>query len=206
MVTDQRIRVLGNQLDKVELDKTFQDDLITACSFQGDTLLIAMLSGSLLQYRRDDEEHLKEVSQIDFGEHLACDLAQIQSVAITADSRFACVSTNDAPLYSLFVLNLANAEQNYDMKVIEQRSLLSVLEYEAFQDICLNTSLSQAGSAKRSQKSSENIQMIDEVESQDHEETGLTVSQVYEGFERLNCEVPCTLARQIKILSTLNTM
>jgi len=48
MVTDQRIRVLGNQLDKVELDKTFQDDLITACSFQGDTLLIAMLSGSLL--------------------------------------------------------------------------------------------------------------------------------------------------------------
>ena len=82
---------------------------------------------------------MKEVNQIELGQYFTGNLTQIQSVAITADCRFACLSTNDAPLYSMFVLSLASAEYNYDMKVIEQRSLLGVLEYDAYQDVCLNT-------------------------------------------------------------------
>lgn len=133
-------------------------------------------------------------------------MPDIQSVAMTADGLFACVSTNDAPLYSLFILHLAAAESNYEMKIIEQRALLSVLEYEAFQDICVNTSLAQDSTAARGHQSSENIQMAEDGESQGNEETDVTVAQVYEGFGRLNCDLPCALARSVKILSTTNAV
>ena len=51
------------------------------------------------------------------------------------------------------------------MKIIEQRSLLSVLEYEAFQDICTNTCLTTAANEKKDQKNTENMEMAEDIDS-----------------------------------------
>jgi len=124
-----------------------------------------MLGGNLVQYRRHDDAALQEVSRVDFGEVLSRNLPEIQSVALSADGRFACVSTNDAPLYSLFILHLGGTETTEVMKIIEQRSLLSVLEYEAFQDVCTNTCLTTAANEKKDQKNTENMEMTEEIDS-----------------------------------------
>jgi hypothetical protein len=54
----------------------------------------------------------------------------ITSVALTFDGSFACVSTQDTPLYSIFIIRVG--VDNQDFKIIEQRSLLSIMEYESF--------------------------------------------------------------------------
>lgn len=54
----------------------------------------------------------------------------ITGVALTSDGSLACVSLLDSPLYSIFILKVQ--EQNLELKILEQRSLLSILEYESF--------------------------------------------------------------------------
>lgn len=55
------------------------------------------------------------------------------------------------------------------------------MEFEVYQDIYTNTKLVR--------------EMADE-------ET--TVSEMYDGLQSLNCDMPCTVARSIKILSVSN--
>ena len=47
---------------------------------------------------------------------------------MTTDGAFACVSLYDAPLYSLYILKVGEPA----LKIVEQRSLLSIMEYESF--------------------------------------------------------------------------
>lgn len=63
----------------------------------------------------------------------------ISGVALTSDGNLACVSLYDAPLYSIYILKVGDASQ--DFQIIEQRSLLSIIEYESYQDILTNTKL-----------------------------------------------------------------
>lgn len=52
----------------------------------------------------------------------------VSGVALTSDGAFACVSLYDAPLYSLYILKVGEPA----LKIVEQRSLLSIMEYESF--------------------------------------------------------------------------
>ena len=54
----------------------------------------------------------------------------VSGVALTSDGSLACVSLFDAPLYSIFILKVG--EPAGELKILEQRSLLSIMEYESF--------------------------------------------------------------------------
>jgi hypothetical protein len=54
---------------------------------------------------------------------------------MTSDGAFACVGLQDSPLYSIIILKVET------MSIIEQRSLLSIMEFEGYQDIFTNTKL-----------------------------------------------------------------
>ena len=64
-------------------------------------------------------------------------------LALTSDGKYACVNLCDIPLYSLYILDLSSSMSTKTIVKIEQRSLVSILEYEAYQDILTNTSLAQ---------------------------------------------------------------
>ena len=60
------------------------------------------------------------------------------------------------------MLDLSNCKSTKTIVKIEQRSLMSILEYEAYQDILMNTSLAQTANPEVA----EDQEMIDD----DHEE------------------------------------
>lgn len=143
IITDHRIRVASEDLEQV-LYEVIADSLITACDLQRDMAIVALDSGKVVAYNTEDG--LKEIGSLDLGFEVTC-------LAITADGRYACVSLYDMPLYSLYILDLS---QDSGIKILEQRSLLSILEYEAYQDILTNTLLAQETSAEEDQVMQDN--------------------------------------------------
>lgn len=69
----------------------------------------------------------------------------ISGVALIADGTLACVSLFDAPLYSIFIMKVGDAKSPF--KIIEQRSMLSIMEYESYQDVLTNTKLLKGNQA-----------------------------------------------------------
>ena len=103
---------------------------------------------------------------------------------MTQDSEFAFVTLFDAPLYSLVVLKTDS------MKKVEQRALLAVMAYEAYTDYLENTKL--ALEFKKDQEMKE-------------EDTGPSLTDIYESMQYLNCDHPFVVGRQLRVLQAGQT-
>jgi hypothetical protein len=157
-----------NQNLEIIKDRAFTDDMITSCDFKNGILLISLLDGVLLSFRLQDNE-LLELAQINLNH-------EIFGASMTSDGTFAFVGLQDAPLYSLVILKVET------MSILEQRSLLSIMDFEGYQDILTNTKLIRS----------------------EMEDVETTINEMYEGLQNLNCDLPCTIARSIRILSVPN--
>jgi hypothetical protein len=100
--------------------------------------MVALTGGRVTLYvaSQTDSEVLTEVSSLEFAFEVSC-------LALTSNGKYACVNLCDIPLYSLYMLDLSNSMSTKTIVKIEQRSLMSILEYEAYQDILTNTLLAQ---------------------------------------------------------------
>lgn len=83
-------------------------------------MLVAYLGGKVVHFKVRGQS-IVDVGSIDLEQEITC-------VGLAGNAQLACVSLFDAPLYSLVVLSLSDA----NIKKVEQRSLLSILENEAF--------------------------------------------------------------------------
>jgi hypothetical protein len=117
IVTDKRVKLLGRDLEILK-DKAYSDDMITCCDFKNGLLLISLLEGKLVSFKLEGDE-LLELARTNLNH-------EIFGASMTADGDFACVGLQDAPLYSLVILKVDT------MKIVEQRSLLSIMEYEGY--------------------------------------------------------------------------
>lgn len=152
---------------------------------------MALDDGKLVAYSvaKDRSGLLTEIGCLDLGFEVTC-------LAITADGRYACVSLCDMPLYSLYILELDQASEDDGIKILEQRSLLSILEYEAYQDMLTNTLL-----AKDTTSTTADDQEMEDDSAEKQRDDQLTVQQMYDGVQYLNCNLPCAVARSLKILT-----
>ena len=62
---------------------------------------------------------------------------EVTSLSLTQEADMVCIALYDAPLFSLLVYYLGSES----ITKIEQRSLLSILDHEAYQNILENASL-----------------------------------------------------------------
>lgn len=197
VVTDSRIRVTTDDLEQVLFERAFEDDLIAACDFQNHVLMVALTCGRVIVFGRpgDGSAILVEQGQLEFN-------FEVSSLALSADGRFACVNLYDMPLYSLYILDLSRTASDHTMRKLEQRSLLSILEYEAYQDMLTNTLL--AHRTKSAAGIDQDMAVDDQEEQQQARAELLTVEEMYEGVKHLNCDLPCVAVRSVKILSTIS--
>ena len=192
IVTDSRIRVTSNDLEQVLFDEVQDDNFITACDFQNNVLMVALAGGKVVVYSPpvDASAVLAETGLLEFN-------FEVSSLALTSDGRYACVNLYDMPLYSLYILDLSLTASTKTIKKLEQRSLMSILEYEAYQDMLTNTMLARK---TRSAATIDQDMADDDQEDQPRAEL-LTVEAMYQGIEFLNCDLPCVVARSVKILT-----
>lgn len=130
LVTSSRIKLLTTDLQTCRQTVQFQQGELVAFDLKKGTLLVGLQGGKVAVYRPTGDQLLL-VSSTDLG-------SEISSLALTQDGQFACISLLDAPLYTLVVVSLQEPEQ---VAIVERRSLLSVLDYEAYQDAVANTVL-----------------------------------------------------------------
>ena len=195
VVTDSRIRVTTDDLEKVLFEKAFEDDLIAACDFQNNVLMVALACGRVIVYGQpgDGSAILAEQGHLEFN-------FEVSSLALSADGRFACVNLYDMPLYSLYILDLSLTASTKTIRKLEQRSLLSILEYEAYQDMLTNTLLAHK---TKSATDIDQDMAVDDQEERARAEL-LTIEEMYEGTKFLNCDLPCVAVRSVKILTTIS--
>lgn len=167
--------------------------MITAVDYKNDILLISLLEGVVQAYELKEND-LKLLGEINLGQERSF---EVTSVALTEFGNLACVTLCDPPLFSLFILSVPKV-QNGDFKILEQRSLQSILEPDSLQDQILNTQLSM--SMTTTEENTEDKEMKDD-QNTNALNNQPNIQDLYASNEYLNCDLPCSASRSLKIIT-----